>query len=118
MDNFIKEDNLIKAVESGDVQAMMQLGNMYSTQANQPEIAHLGEKENIKSVMQQIKNGDGDAELNAKAFYWYKKVADAYDVTAIMKVAQSFYDGVGVEKNRVKALEYYLKAANKAIHEQ
>ena len=48
-----------------------------------------------------------------KAFYWYKKSAEAGDVSAMAEVAGAYWIGRGVRVNRKEALKWHRKAADK-----
>lgn len=47
---------------------------------------------------------------NAEAFLWWKKAADAGDALSMFNVGSAYSVGRGVEKDMIKAIEYYRKA--------
>lgn len=58
--------------------------------------------------------GKGVPMDSAKAFEWYKKVADseAYQPDDVLYVGQAYLNGTGVEKNLQQAVSYLTKSAN------
>ena len=53
--------------------------------------------------------GDGVDRDEEKAFTWYLKAAEYYDVAAISEVAERYETGNGVQKNMEKASEWRRK---------
>jgi TPR repeat protein len=50
-------------------------------------------------------------ENQAEIFKWQLKAAELGDHTAIITVAQAYFEGMGVEKNYPEAIKWYSKAA-------
>ena len=46
-----------------------------------------------------------------KAFIWTKRAAEQGDAEGQCVLGDLFYDGIGVDEDKVKALEYFIKAA-------
>ena len=55
--------------------------------------------------------GNGVAENEKLAFYWYSKSAAQGHAKAQYQVGKSYKNGEGVEKNITKAVDYFTKAA-------
>src|ERR1051326_3623775 len=78
---------------------------------------------NISNLLEQAGNGDRDSMNNLaiyykdveknfeKAFYWYQKVADNGDDSAMYNLAACYENGEGTEKNLEKAFYWHQKAA-------
>lgn len=55
--------------------------------------------------------GVGKKQSYAEAMEWYRKAADAGDVTAMNELGTYFYHGYGVKKDRIEAIRWHRKAA-------
>lgn len=77
-----------KLADAGNVDAQLQVGNMYFT-------------------------GQGVSKDYAQAFYWFKKVADNGSKLAQKKIAIMYESGYGVERNQREADAWYKRAEQK-----
>lgn len=114
-----------KAAEAGDAQAQFLVAQQYfsgiGTLIDIEKAKHWytlsAENDNVEAQFELAKlleNGKDRVKKNlAGAFYWYKKVAEADDIYAILKVGQMYDAGIGIGKNIEKALYWYEKAAAK-----
>lgn len=53
----------------------------------------------------------------SKSFFWYKKAADKDDATGQYEVGMCFLKGIGVEKDPVRAAEFFRLAAMQGLRE-
>lgn len=129
---YVEEDRkmaiecLEKVAESGDVDAMIDLGdylyNEYAFDEDDKDCKRALEwyrkaaKTNNDVAFMRIARcyrwGNGVAENEREAFKWYSKAAEQGNIRGVFQVAECYYHGRGVDKNNKKAVENYLKAAN------
>lgn len=106
----MQEKELLELANTGNVEAMRNLGEFYRKKSKHFEGPAVGESISVEVFWEHL-NDEGDPDFNAKAFKWFLKAAEAGDVESMIKVGGAFYDAIGVEQNYPKALEWYEKAA-------
>ena len=108
----MNEENLIKAAESGDVQAMLELANYYYAQSKSGKDDKVGDVLSTTDFFKMLDAEEkANPELQAKAYKYFRMAADAGSVKAMTKVASWLYDGIGVEKNKEESQIFYRRAA-------
>ena len=80
-------ERVLAKAESGDVEAMVELGDCYSS-------------------------GIGVRSNGSKSLTWYKKAAEIGNSEAMKNIAEAYRHGYGVKRDEAKAKEWYCKAAN------
>ena len=76
--------------------------------------ANAGQGEAMNRIALYYKKGrSGFAQDYSQAMAWYKKAADAGDLSALVSVGDLYASGLGVEQDYEIAAEWYLKAAEK-----
>ena len=108
----MNEEKLIKAAESGNIQAMLELANYYYAQSKSGNDDKVGDVLSTEDFFKLLNAEEkANPELQAKAYKYYKMAADAGNVKAMTKVASFLYDAIGVEKNNEESQIYYRRAA-------
>jgi len=99
---------LADKAKSGDIESAKMLAKFHHYRANENAEVHVGDKTTLDAIFAEDKS---DPEMNKLAYKYYLMAADAGDAKSCTEVARRLYDGIGVEKNREKADEYYLRGA-------
>ena len=110
-----------KAADLGNTDAMFHLGDCYmhgkGVKQNEAEALkwfikrHDGDEAEGMAHLAYMYNWDSNNYT--KSFEWYSKAAELGNLNAIYSLGCAYEEGEGVEKDSAKALEYYLKAADK-----
>ena len=97
---------MIKLAEAGDVEAMKELAKDFEKKAGHRRTMHVGESISREEFFKEIEatNNPGNEELNAKAYHWYRKGAEAGDIKAMRVVAFK-------AKEATEKFNWYYKAA-------
>ena len=97
---------MIKLAEAGDVEAMKELAKDFEKKAGHRRTMHVGESISREEFFKEIEatNNPGNEELNAKAYHWYRKGAEAGDIKAMRVVAFK-------AKEAIEKFNWYYKAA-------
>ena len=98
----------MEKAKSGDIESAKMLAKFYHHRANENAEVHVGDTTTLDAIFAEDKS---DPEMNKLAYKYYLMAADAGDAESCTETARRLYDGIGVEQNREKADEYYLRGA-------
>lgn len=116
-------EGMKKLAESGDPEALGNLGSMYSSGSGVPvnkkiafdyyqKSANRGYAFMMEALGDMYKYGVGVEKNLDEAVKWYKKSADKGHPAALVSLGALYIDGDGVEKDINKGVELYVKAAD------
>jgi TPR repeat protein len=120
--NLVKAFELYKkSADKGDLDAIFQLGYCYingiGTKVRKKkgfELYNKAVKKDKKfNILLQYENDDKIIDDLDKVNYWYRKAAEDDNKVALYKLGELYELGIGVCKNKVRAFDFYNKAAKK-----
>lgn len=110
---------LEERAEAGDVESQFKLGNAYDfghgTNRNGQLAMHWYTKaaeQGYAEAQNSLGSGYQAERRYGEALYWYQKAADQKHPLATNNLAYLYDLGLGVDQNRKKGYELYLKSAN------
>ena len=122
-------NELFKKANSGDAEAMYELGDIYyfgdgvSEDPNEAakwyskaieafkKDAEAGNSDSMFEVGKMYEYAEGVTQDIDMAIKWYHKAAEAGNAEAMLEIANIYYDGYYVEQDYTKAMEWFQKAA-------
>jgi TPR repeat protein/serine/threonine protein kinase len=119
----IRMNGYLKSAEGGNVQAQIELGNLYyhgiSVEKDYIEAAkwyrkaaEQGDDDGQNIIATRFYYGEGVAQDYAEAAKWYAKAAEQGNADAQNNLGNCYYAGNGVEQDYHEAVEWYKRAAN------